>query len=318
MKLVMTLVVHDDADVVDAHIAYHLNAGVDFVLATGPPSSEETTDVLESYVRHGVLRRLPEQGELGEAESRTRMARLACAEHGADWLISSDTDEFWWPRAESLSDVLRPIPLRYSIVQGLVRDFVALPGDPNPFTSRMTVRRAGPRRNGGSQEPSAPLLRPVVRADPEIALGSEGMPRVPRNVPLRAWYPIEVFHIPHAPASRDVSDGNALALGLSDGSLVEDARLHDALLALRVDGSEEGSGRRFELPANGRSRLALHAPDVVDDAAYSIECAEVGEVDMTEIERHVDDLEQRIAWLEQRFWPRVLRRLTRLRRPPAS
>jgi hypothetical protein len=39
---------------------------------------------------------------------------------------------------------------------------------------------------------------------------------------------------------------------------------------------------------------------------------------MTEMERHVDDLERRIAWLEQRFWPRVLRRLTRVARRSAT
>lgn len=33
MKLVQTLVVRDEADIIDAHLAYHLNAGVDFVIA---------------------------------------------------------------------------------------------------------------------------------------------------------------------------------------------------------------------------------------------------------------------------------------------
>ena len=43
MKLVQTLVVRDEADVVDAQISYHLNAGVDFVLATDHDSQDGTT-----------------------------------------------------------------------------------------------------------------------------------------------------------------------------------------------------------------------------------------------------------------------------------
>ena len=34
MRLVMTLLARDEADVVDAQVAFHLHAGVDFVVAT--------------------------------------------------------------------------------------------------------------------------------------------------------------------------------------------------------------------------------------------------------------------------------------------
>ncbi len=64
MKLVQTLLVRDEADIVDTQIAYHLNAGVDFVIATDHESRDGTTEILESYARDGHLRRIPMSGEM--------------------------------------------------------------------------------------------------------------------------------------------------------------------------------------------------------------------------------------------------------------
>jgi acetyl-CoA carboxylase carboxyltransferase component len=52
------------------------------------------------------------------------MARLAAAEFGADWVINTDADEFWWPREGSLREILAAVPPRYGIVQAFWRSFV--------------------------------------------------------------------------------------------------------------------------------------------------------------------------------------------------
>ncbi len=178
---------------------------------------------------------------------------------GADWIIDAKPGEFWWPRAESLKDVLAPIPLRYTIVQGLVREFVLETGD-GSFGDRATRRRSVDQLKLAGRT----LLRPAQRADREA-----------QPVPLRGWYPLEVLTIagPGVP-----------------GELVEDTRLRDALRTLREGGE-----------------LSLRTPDIVDDAAYAVECAAVGEVDLPRLEAYVAELEQRVAFLEQRLWPRLLR-----------
>jgi len=89
----------------------------------------------------------------------------------ADWVIDAEPGEFWWPRAESLKEVLAPIPPRYTIVQALVREF-----DGKQLTRRSTVE--------GMRAAGRTLLRPVRRRGFET-----------RAVPLRAWYPLEVFRI---------------------------------------------------------------------------------------------------------------------------
>ena len=55
MTLVMTLLARDEIDVVDAWLAFHLNAGVDVVIATDNRSQDGTTEVLEGYERSGQV-----------------------------------------------------------------------------------------------------------------------------------------------------------------------------------------------------------------------------------------------------------------------
>jgi hypothetical protein len=46
MKLVMTLLVRNEADIIEANLDYHLAQGVDFVIVTDHGSSDETVELL--------------------------------------------------------------------------------------------------------------------------------------------------------------------------------------------------------------------------------------------------------------------------------
>ena len=129
MKLVQTLVVRDEADVVDAQIAYHLNAGVDFVIATDNESQDGTTEILRSYEREGHLHLIRGPGEVQESGWRTRMARLAATDFDADWVINTDADEFWVPREGVLKEALAAVPEEFGVVWALTRQFVPRPDD---------------------------------------------------------------------------------------------------------------------------------------------------------------------------------------------
>lgn len=285
MKLVMTLTPGADAEVLDAQIAYHLNAGVDVVL-TRTAASQDAEEALERYVRDGYVVKAPSAGDA--------LADRAVGEHGGDWVIDSHAGEFWWPRGEGLKDVLIPIPPRYTIVQALARPFVSRHDGPGSFEDRMTVRRPVEHDLDG-EEAETRLLRPIYRG--RLGPGRGG------QVPLRAWYPIEVFQFP-ARGEPGVGE-EELSRGVAEETLVVDERLRDALRSLR-------GGQGFRLPADGVSALTFRSPDVVDDAAYAVECAAVGEVDLLRLDRHIRELEARIAFLEARFWPRVLRSLSRI------
>ncbi len=241
MKLVLTTVFDgEDAEGAETNVAFHLAAGVDLVLAV--VRDDGVAAALQAF---GDRVRVERGGE--NRDLRTGLARQALTVHGADWVISADAAEFWWPRAENLKEVLAPIPERYTIVQGLRRDFP--PGE--------STRRSSPEDGKGA------VLRPVFRADPAVVVDDGGMVSLPRSVPLRAWYPIEVMYFGLHGQSHE------------DGALVDDTRVHDALRSIR----------------NGEA---------------------VGEVDLPRLEQYVTELEQRVEWLEQRFWPRVLRRVARI------
>src|SRR5438034_2156886 len=138
----MTLLARDEADVVDAHLRFHLEHGVDFVVATDHRSTDGTADILRGYERDGHLRLVREGGERREqAAWVTRMARLAATEHGADWVINSDADEFWFVRGGTLKELLAAVPPRFGVVLGLWRHFIPRPDTGEPFHERMILRR---------------------------------------------------------------------------------------------------------------------------------------------------------------------------------
>lgn len=286
MKLVLATVVRDAADVLEAHIAFHLAAGVDLVLVAG--SLDSTADVLNVWERGGHVRRV-------DAATHTELARIAVAEHSANWVVPSAPEEFWWPRGESLRDVLAVVPPRYAVVQALVRTFAGTRQQSHPFFEAMTLRTSLLGRGGSSDATLDQLLRPVYRAEPDMVVDPQDWTLGGRRVPLRAWYPIEVLRFPAQPT---IAAGAVDGL-LADGTLVVDTRLRDALRGLETS----------------VGNIAFPVPNIVDDASYAVECAAVGEVDLEGLDREIRELELRIAALEARIWPRVFRQLSRFRRP---
>ncbi len=290
MSLVSITVAGADAELLDAHLAFHLNAGVDVILADTTGRGNDVAAILDAYERDGYVRRA--------SGSLTDLGRIAVAEHGAEWVFCCAPEEFWWPRGESLKDVLAVIPPRYGVVQALVREFGDAHGSSGFFaedrTSRTSLLASEP-----SRKPLARMLRPLYRATPNIEIDLDDWTLGGRRVPLRAWYPIEVLRFATPP-------------DVEGAPLVEDTRVREALRELRADSG--AGGHSYGLPSDGVGRITFPVPNVVDDASYAIECAAIGEVDLVRLDRQIRDLEARITELEATFWPRFRSTLRRLAR----
>src|SRR3954449_1930875 len=162
----MTLLARNEADIIDAHVAFHLSAGVDLILAIDNGSDDATTEILESYARDGHLELTRDDGELDQAEWVTGLARRAATEFGADWVINSDADEFYWPRGGSLKEVFAAVPAGFGSVHGMWRHFVPRPFGDEFFAERMTVRVCNPGAEHNS--PYSPRYKTAHRADPHV------------------------------------------------------------------------------------------------------------------------------------------------------
>jgi len=340
MKVVMTLLARDEVDVVEPWLDFHLNAGVDFVVATDNRSEDGTSEVLERYARENVLHLIREPGEdLRQDEWVTRMARLAATDFGADWVINSDADEFWWPRGESLRHVLGAVPDRYGTISAFLRVFVPRPGD-GPFAERMTARFSALAPINDPASLYKPIRKVIHRGHPAIRLtrGNHALVGSP-FAPLRGWFPVEVFHFPlrtpEQTARKAELQGNAFERHIDRAPTAyhknmfqafRTGRIGDYYDALVVDDDALARGRADgRLVVDTRLRDALREiaagrspvfpiPTLIDDAEYAVEASVLGEADVVRLQRRLDELERRLHTVERRLPTRVYRKVTRVAR----
>lgn len=141
MKLVMTLLVRDEQDIIRANIEYHLDQGVDYIIATDNRSVDATAGILKEFEAKGLLRYIFEgSDDYSQHAWVTRMARMARTEYGADWVINNDADEFWWPLQGDLKETFEQLPSSIDLVRASRHNFVMVEESDRPFWSRMIYR----------------------------------------------------------------------------------------------------------------------------------------------------------------------------------
>ena len=253
MKLALAIRIGNGGELLYAQLDFHLAAGVDVIVV----ESDGAFALPERFTRAGTVELV-----LGSA-------REAAEELGADWVIESRPDEFWWPRGGTLKKLLEPVSPTYGSVQALPRRFVPVAAA-GPVAERMIYRLA---------QQSAEL-RFVRRA------GSGGE----ELSPIRGWYPIEVLRL----SADDLGqyDEEKLRLGIDQGSLTVDTRLRDALRTI----------------AEGRPP-AFERVGVAEEARYATDLAALRDAELADTRKRLNELELRLAAVEVGLVESVKRRL---------
>ncbi|WP_455217823.1 glycosyltransferase family 2 protein [Kaarinaea lacus] len=103
IRLVMTILVKNEIDILEDNIRTHAQLGIDSFLVMDNGSTDGTREMLASLANEFDLHIIdnPEQ-EYQQREWMTRLAFRARDTLGADWVVSNDADEFWIPKSGSL------------------------------------------------------------------------------------------------------------------------------------------------------------------------------------------------------------------------
>ena len=209
MKFVVTVMVRDEVDIIAAMVEHHLAQGADLIIATDNGSVDGTTEVLQRYADLGVLELHHDPVFRKQQHALvTGMARRACTEYQADWVVNADADEFWAPRDKRLTlrSALEAIPTSLDAFEVPVTNLVGPPAMRGSGVDRLLWRD---RRTAEQLQAVGIFAQPtgdvVHRGDPAVvvaqgnhfvSLKSNGQPDPALelevlHVPWRSWLQFE-------------------------------------------------------------------------------------------------------------------------------
>lgn len=107
-KLIMTLLVKNEGDILEQNLIFHKAMGVDGFIVTDNNSSDNTPVIINQYHKKGWILESIKQtdDDYSQAKWVDNMVRIARDKYRTDWVINADNDEFWTAESGNLKDVL--------------------------------------------------------------------------------------------------------------------------------------------------------------------------------------------------------------------
>ena len=201
MKIVMTIMVRDEADIITAMIEHHLAQGVSMIIVTDNGSIDGTREILSEYGERGVLTLHDDPvHEKQQHSTVTKMAREAFTDFGADWVINADADEFWFPvdRTQTLHETFSNISTELQSFLVPVVDMTGPAAVRGSEFSRIRLRDLRPQQeltDTGLLSHSTSDAVHVGRDDIVVAQGNHSVNLESRGEPMPE-FALEVLHVP--------------------------------------------------------------------------------------------------------------------------
>ena len=317
----MTLLVHDEVDIVRDQIAFHLAAGVDFVIATDHRSSDGTTEILEAFAREGRLRLLRERRRDGPAE-RVGDAHGAARGDGPRRRLGDQQR-----RGRVLVAARRLAARRCSrpFRRGRRRAAVVRPFAPRAgegwFAERLTARLALTAAINDPGSAFRHVAKVAHRAHPDVVVEQGNHVVSGVDLPLLPnWFPIELFHFPLRSARQverrqrsrwpgslrgDLARAqSAFARGAaapcSRGARSTTRPVRAGSRRARSSRTRASATRSWRCGA-ARTRLRLPAPSAGADVSRAVDGACFVEAQSVRLQRRADELRVRVAAGERRY-----------------
>lgn len=196
MKLVMTLLVRDEEDIIGENIEFHILQGVDFFLVMDNNSIDNTKNILKKYEESGILKYYYKDDDVFKQEEWvTFMSREAFSLYGADWIINNDADEFWFPKYhKSLKNIFEGLGKNKNLLIAERSNFVLLKEETDKkFYSSMLYKETFSINDKGKR--LSPKIAYKASLEISVSHGNHGIESGLKKI-LPVSDLIEILHFP--------------------------------------------------------------------------------------------------------------------------